>query len=114
MKRLNPKPKKYHYQTKALARIEGHTTQKLLWQKILAEATPALREMLFAHLHLESAVHRIVPEDFDLLNMIHIEHFDLLDRIHSAEGLLTGMTPEVHHEVFQPRIAQSIEKLNIG
>lgn len=115
MNTLNPKTtKRYPKLTRKLALHEGHAASKLLWQKILALATPEVREMLFAQMHLENKVRRIVPDEYELLDSLPIDHFELLDDIHKAEGLLTGMTPEVHQEVFQPHLARSIEKLNIG
>ena len=117
MKKNTTQPKSHHYskQTKELASIEGHATSRLLWHKILAVATPEVREMLFAHLHLENAVRRILPEEYAILDACQMDHFQLLDRIHKAEALLTGMTPEVHEEVFvAPMIAKSANKAGVS
>lgn len=98
----------YSELTKEFARHEAHAASRLLWTKILSEATPKVREMLLAHTHLQIAVCKIVPEEYE--TNIHIEHSLLYEYVEKAEELLTGMTPDLHAEVFNHPIVCSQTK----
>lgn len=69
----------------------GDNVRSLLWFKIVAAATPEMRQMLFAYAQLCGTVSNVIPAEKPL----PVRHENLLEKIKTAEHLLTGVTQEM-------------------
>jgi hypothetical protein len=82
-----PRPSK---ETLGLAQ-DAKVIRCLLWAKIISSATPEMKTMLLAYIHLTGSLDHLVPNT----DRFTITHDTLLDEVALAESLLTGATHEV-------------------
>jgi hypothetical protein len=80
----------YSKNTVELARNDGHTVVRLLWEKIMTSSSPQTQQMLLTFLALRDMLRSIIPEEYESFTKQPVGHKQLAAQIQKAEKLLTG------------------------
>lgn len=80
----------YSKNTVELARNDGHTVARLLWEKIMTSSSPRTQQMLLAFLNLRNMLRSITPEEYEGFIKQPVEHKQLVAQIQKAEKFLIG------------------------
>ncbi|MGB8982826.1 MAG: hypothetical protein WCC12_13200, partial [Anaerolineales bacterium] len=80
----------YSKNTVELARNNGHTVARLLWEKIMTSASPRAQQMLLTFLDLRDMLRSITPKEYEGFIEQPVEHKQLAAQIQKGEKLLIG------------------------